>query len=334
MPAISGAKYVVVGGASLLGSQIAAQLLSGGASEVLILDTLALGTTDNIKDVLTDSRCTFVRGDILRINELYDAFQNATGVFSVAGFLSAPMNANPWLGIDVNIRGVQNVMEAARYTGVKKVIFSSSSGVYGAVGDEPNTEDSPLRWQATPPASILYCASKVMGEGIGLYYQQKYGIDFIGLRYTAIYGENQHKRASDGTRVVEAYERIRAGLTPRIEGDGRQVQDYIYVGDVARANLMAMESAATGVGINVASGDDTSMNRMVELILKACGSDLEPEHIYEAHKLALPPMLKQGYSRARAKELLGWEPQVSIEEGVRRLVAWLDKSGGASKTGG
>jgi UDP-glucose 4-epimerase len=324
MPAIAGGKFVVVGGASLLGSHIGEQLLAGAAREVVLLDSLALGSTDNIEFLLTDKRCTFVRGDALRLNELYDAMAGADGVFAVAGFLGMPMAANPWLGIDVNVRGTQNVLEAARYQHVKKAVLSSSVGVYGALGDEPNTDDSPLRWAGMPPALILYCASKVMGEGLGLLYQQRYGLDVLSLRYSAIYGERQHKRAAAVTQVVEAYERIRAGRPPVIDRDGTQVQDYIYVGDVARANLMAMTSAAAGAGMNIASGVDTSQKRVVELVLQACKSDLEPEYYTDPAKLLMPQQTKQGYSRARARELIGWEPQVSIEEGIHRLVAWLD----------
>jgi UDP-glucose 4-epimerase len=224
-------------------------------------------------------------------------------------------------------------MEAARYRGVKKVVFSSSCGVYGAVGKEPTTEDSPLTWAGMPPALAIYCASKVLGEAIGQLYQN-YGVDFVGLRYSSIYGEKQHKRAMDGTRLVEAYERIRAGQSPRIEGDGKQVQDYIHVADAARANLMAMESTTTGVGLNISSGRDTPMNELVDYVLKACGSDLKPEYLTDPDRLRNPVTPRQEYVNSRAKEAIGWEPLVSIEEGVRRTVAWLDKSGGASPTGG
>ncbi|KWF32825.1 hypothetical protein WL88_26180 [Burkholderia diffusa] len=326
MPNISGGKFVVVGGASLLGSHIGEQLLAGGAREVVLLDNLALGSTENIQSLLSDSRCTFVRGDILRLNELVDPLSDADGVFAVAGFLAAPIAANPWTGIDVNVRGMQNVLEACRYQKVKKVVFSSSVGVYGAVGDEPNSDDSPLRWQGMQPAVILYCASKIMGEGFGRFYQQRYGIDFVALRYSAIYGERLHKRALDATRMVEAYERIRSGQPPVIEGDGTGVQDYIYVGDVARANLLAMQSAASGEGINIASGVDTSVNRIVELVLESCQSDLKAEYRDDPAKMKMPVSKKQGYSRDKAKQLIGWEPQVSIEEGIRRLVAWLDQN--------
>lgn len=325
MPAIASGKFVIVGGASLLGSHIAEQLLGSGAREVVLLDSLALGSTDNIDFLLTDKRCAFVRGDALRLNELFDPMKNADGVFAVAGFLGMPLAANPWLGIDVNVRGAQNILEAARVQGVKKVVQSSSVGVYGALGDEPNSDDSPLRWAGMPPALILYCASKIMGEGLGQLYQQRYGLDFLALRYSAIYGERQHKRASAVSQVVEAWENIRAGKPPVLERDGTQVQDYIYVGDVARANLLAMQSAASGAGMNIASGVDTSQNRVVELVLAACQSDLKPSYFTDPNKLLMPQQTKQGYSRARARELIGWEPQVSIEQGIARLVAWLDQ---------
>jgi len=266
MPYISGGKFVVIGGASLLGSHIGEQLLSGGAREVVLLDSLALGATENIDFLLSDKRCTFIRGNALRLNELYDPMDKADGFFAVAGFLGAPMNANPWLGIDVNLRGLQKILESSRYQKVQKVVFSSSNGIYGAVGDEPNTDDSPLRWAGMPPALVLYCASKIMGEALGQLYHQNYGLGFLALRYSAIYGERQHKRAVAGTQMMQAYENIRSGNRPEIERDGTQVTDYIYAVYAARANLMAMESQASGTGMNIVSGVDTSQNRVVELL--------------------------------------------------------------------
>eukprot|EP00456_Euglypha_rotunda_P031287 TRINITY_DN2436_c0_g1_i3.p2 TRINITY_DN2436_c0_g1~~TRINITY_DN2436_c0_g1_i3.p2 ORF type:complete len:334 (+),score=67.10 TRINITY_DN2436_c0_g1_i3:632-1633(+) len=324
MPSIAKGKYVVVGGASLLGSHIGEQLLGQGADEVVLLDNLALGSTDNINHLLVDPRCTFLRGDVLRLNELFDPFAGASGVFAVAGFLGGPITANPWMGIDVNVRGMQNVMEAARYQSVGKVVFSSSVGVYGAIGDDPVTEVAPLRWSGMSPGIALYCTSKIMGEALGMLYQQQHGVDFIALRYSAIYGEHQHKRALDATRMVEAYESIQAGEAPVISGTGEQVQDYIYVGDVARANLLAMQSETAGEAINIASGEDTSQRRIVELIIKACRSDLAPKYYDDPNRLKMPTAAKQNYSREKAKQLIGWEPEVSIAEGIGRLVAWFD----------
>jgi len=325
MPNIARNKFVIVGGASLLGSHIAEQLLDGGASEVVLFDNLSLGSTEHLDSMLADQRCSFVRGDMIRLNELMDPFEGASGVFAVAGFLGAPMTANPWMGLDVNVRGVQNVYEAARVRGVKKVIFSSSVGVYGATGNDPASDETPLRWQTLSPGVILYCTSKIMGEALGRAYKEKYGLDFLALRYSSLYGERQHKRALDATRLVQAYEQVRAGERPVIEGDGSLGLDYIYVGDVARANLMAMESSASGEGFNISSGTNTSLSRMIELIIEECGANLEPEY-RDAAAGANQVSAREGFARDRARELIGWEPQVSIEQGVARLVRWFDQS--------
>jgi UDP-glucose 4-epimerase len=330
MPAISGNKFVVVGGASLLGSHIGEQLLAAGSREVTLVDNLALGSTSNIDSLLEDSRCTFIRADITRLNELYDPFSGAAGVFHVAGFLTAPIAANPWMGLDVNVRGLQNVLEACRYQSVQKVIFSSTSGVYGAQGEGATDETDPLRWDDAPPALILYCTSKIMGEGLGRLYQQNYGLDFVTLRYSGMYGERQHKRAIDATRIVEAYDRVRSGLAPIIQGDGSGLQDYVYAGDVARANLMAMESDATGVGINIASGVATSQRSIIELLVHACGSDLKPEFAEAPDQAGGSYTPTSNLSIDAAKQLIGWEPTVFIEEGVRLLVAWLDQDRAAT----
>jgi UDP-glucose 4-epimerase len=324
VPKIAGGKYVVIGGASLLGSHVGEQLLAGGAREVILLDNLSLGTTDNIEALLNDHRCTFLRGDMLRLNELFDPFDGADGAFCVAGFLGKPMEANPWAGLDVNVRGVQNVLEASRVRGVKKVIFSSSIGVYGAIEDDIRSEDMPLRWQTMPPALILYCASKVLGEGLGQFYAKNHGVEFLALRYSNLYGERLHTRALDATRIITAHEQIKRGERPIIDTNEAKVLDFVYIGDVARANLMAMESAATGEGINIASGEDTSIRRIVDLVLKACRSDLVPEVITDTTRMNMPFTTRVEFDISKAKNLLRWEPKVFMEEGIQRVVDWLD----------
>lgn len=331
MPVIAGGKFVVLGGASQVGSHIGEQLLAGGARELVLLDNLSLGSTQTMQPLLADARCSFVRADVLRLNELFDPLAKADGVFAVAGIMATNIGENPWMGLDVNIRGVQNALEACRYQGVKKIVFSSSAGVYGAPQDDPTDENSPLRWQVLPPAMTLYCASKVMGEGLMQLYQQRHGIDFVALRYTAVYGERQHRRALMGGGIAEACTRIRAGQPAIIEGDGQQAHDYVHAGDVARANLMAMESTVSGEGINICAGLDTSQNRIVEIVTQACGSTLKPEYRQQAANNAkLPSAARQAYSRDKARRLLGWEPQVSIEEGIGRVLRWVDQQAGVS----
>lgn len=323
MAAIAGGKFVVLGGASQVGSTIAEQLLAQGAREVVLLDNLMLGDAGTFQSLLTDERCRFVRGDVLRLNELYDVCEGAQGVFAVAAYMASSIGQNPWAAMDVNIRGLQNALEACRMRGVSKIVISSSTGVYGAPEDDPTDETSPLRWEALPPAMTLYCASKVVGEGLARLYRDRYGLDFVALRYTAVYGERQHRRALVGGHIADSCERIRRGEPPIIEGDGSHVHDYVHVADVARANLLAMESAVSGEGINICGGQAVSQRRIVEIALAAAGSNLQPEQ-RERSGAKLPAASRQTYSREKARRLLGWEPQIAIEEGIGRVLRWID----------
>jgi UDP-glucose 4-epimerase len=325
MPDISGGRFVVVGGASQVGSHIGEQLLAAGAGEVVLLDNLSLGSSDMLQPLLADRRCRFIRGDMLRPSDLFDAFAGADGVFAVAALMATSIGENPWVGLDVNIRGLQNTLEACRCQRVKKVVISSSAGVYGLPSDVPTDEDSPLRWQSLPPSMTLYCASKVIGEGLAQLYRQRHGLDFVALRYTAVYGERQHRRALVGGHIADTCERIRRGEPPIVQGDGQHVFDYVHAGDVARANLLAMESAVSGEGINICSGVETSQSRIVELVAQACGSPQQAVQRERTVGARLPSTARQSYSRDKARRLLGWEPQVSIEEGVARVLRWVDE---------
>ena len=324
MPSISSGKFVVIGGASQVGTHIGEQLLTGGAREVVLVDNLWLGSPEQMQTLLLDPRCRFVRGDVLRVNELYDPLEGADGVFHVAGIMASTIAADPGASLDVNIRGVVNSLEACRYQGVKKFVYSSSAGVYGWLADETTDENSPYRWQVAPAASKIYGAGKIIGEALAEIYQERYGIDYVALRYTAVYGERQHGRAVMGGHVAETCARIRNGEAPIINGEGTQVQDYIYVGDLARANLMAMASDVSGEAFNIVTGRDTSQKRIVEIALEAAGSDLKPEYL-PFKVLRLPPATRQCISNEKAKRMLGWEPQVSIEEGVARVLRWVDQ---------
>jgi UDP-glucose 4-epimerase len=323
MPVIQGGKFAVLGGASQTGIHIGEQLLAAGAREVVLLDNLSMGSEEGIAHLLADSRCRLVRADLLRLNELFDPLAGVDGAFAVAGFMASSLATNSWLGIDVNVRGLQNALEACRYQGVRKVVYSSSTGVYGTPTGQVLDENAPMNWVGLPPAMVFYCASKVMGEAQCRAYQERHGIDFVALRYSAVYGDRQHRRALMGGQMVGAWRRLRAGQPAVIEGDPERVQDYIHVADVARANLMAMESAATGEALNICTGADTSQRRVLELVTQACGSDLAPVRT-EHGESPMRSGARQGYSRARAAKVLGWEPQISIEEGTARLVRWLD----------
>ncbi len=319
---IAGGRFVITGGASLIGSHVADRLLAEGAREVVLLDNFALGTPQAVAHLDGDARVRLVRGDILRINELYDAFAGADGVFAVAGFLTLPLSQNPPLGLAVNVEGQVNTFEACRYAGVNKVVFSSSIAAYGEPGDGLIDESAPANLASYQPGSMLYSCTKLIGEALCKLYSAKHGVDAVALRYATVYGERQHYRGVNALHIIQSYDRIMRGEPPVLPGDGSEVHDYIHVADVARANVMAMASEVTGEVFNVVTGVETTVKRIAEIVLAITGSDLQPEYADDANavKATSSPSLK--LSREKIARMLGWEPELSVEEGIRRLIDW------------
>lgn len=320
---ISGGRFVVTGGASLIGSHVADRLLAEGAREVVLLDNFALGTPETVAHLAGDDRVRLVRGDILRINELYDAFKGADGVFAIAGFLTLPLSQNPPLGLAVNVEGQVNTFEACRYAGVRKVIFSSSIAAYGEPeGDAVIDESFPANLASYQPGSMLYSCTKLIGEALCKLYSARHGVDGVALRYATVYGERQHYRGVNALYIIQNYDKIMRGEPPVLPGDGSEVHDYIHVADVARANVMAMASDVTAEVFNVVTGVETTVKRVAEIVLDVTGSDLQPVYADDAGavKATSSPSLK--LSREKIRAMIGWEPEVSVEEGIRRLIDW------------
>jgi len=320
----SGKIYLVTGGASLIGSHLADALLAAGAREVRLLDNFALGTPDTIGHLLEDKRVKLIRGDILRLGELLEAAQDADGIFALAGFLTIPMFANPSLGVQVNTVGLLNTLEAARFAKVRRVVFSSSVAAYGNAEAEVLTEDAPTVTATLSPVTAVYGVSKLFGESLCRLYAQKYGVEFNALRFASVYGERQHVRAVNANFIAETYERVRQGTRPVIIGDGREVHDYIHVTDIAAGCLAAMVSAQCGLVMNLATGVDSSLTDVVQAVLRICGSALEPEYRPDTRQVRSAGGDHLGFSRAKAEAAIGWVPRISLEEGIRRYIAWRE----------
>jgi UDP-glucose 4-epimerase len=319
---IAGKTFVITGGVSLIGSHITERLLEKGAGRVVLFDNYSLSSPETVKDLLRDPRIKLVRGDILRMHELYDACAGVDGLFSVAAFLTLPLAENPGLGLAVNVQGQANVLEACRYQGVKRVIFSSSTAVYGEPIAGIMDEATPHNLAPFQPAAALYSASKIIGENLCRLYHQKHAISSLSLRYATVYGERQHYRGVNALYIMENYDRIVRGERPVIPDDGREVHDYIHVADVARANVMAMASEESGESLNVATGVATTLNDVVATLSRIMGSDLAPEYRTPASAVRASVGTHLSFSREKIKRVLGWEPQVSLEEGIGRLVRW------------
>lgn len=169
---------------------------------------------------------------------------------------------------------------------------------------------------------MLYSCTKLIGEALCKLYSQKHGVDGVALRYATVYGERQHYRGVNALYIIQNYDKVMRGEPPVLPGDGSEVHDYIHVADVARANVMAMASDVTAEVFNVVTGVETTVKRIAEIVLDITGSDLQPEYADDAGavKATSSPSLK--LSREKIGRMIGWEPQVSVEEGIRRLIDW------------
>ena len=323
MAAIAGARFLITGGASLIGSHVTDALLAAGAAEVRLLDNFSLGTPEVVAHLDGDPRVTLLRGDVLRLNELIDAAQGVAGVFALAAFLTLPLSRNVPLGVAVNTQGVVNTLEAARIAGARRVILSSSVSTYGTSTPEVITEETPFTSAGQQPATNLYGASKLLGEALCAHYGRAYGLEWNALRFASVYGERQHARAVNANFIADSYDAIMRGEPPVILGDGSEVHDYVHVADIASACLAAMASPSQGNVLTIATGLDTTLNQVAALLLEACSAaHLAPEHRADTRAVKSASVAHLGFSRARAEQTIGWTPEVSVGEGIRRYVAW------------
>jgi UDP-glucose 4-epimerase len=295
---------------------------------VVLLDNFSLGSDAAIAHLKDHPRLKLVRGDVMRPADLLRALEGIDGVVQLAAYMTLNFDRDPWGGIDVNIRGVQNVLEACRAMKVRKVIFASSNATYGygpGVKGEL-VESTPFHSMGAPPAAILYGASKIIGEQLCRDMHRKFGLDYVVLRYSTVYGERQHYRAANALYIIETLDKVRRGERPQVFGDGSETKHFVYVGDLARANRMALESAATDVAVNTSGPTPITTLDLVKLVTKLAGGGPEPEFTSGDGKVRLTSGGAFRIAHEEAFNAIGWKPEVGMEEGLKRLIAWLDSS--------
>src|SRR5262245_53759701 len=324
---LQGARLLIVGGASLVGSATAELFLKEGAGEVVILESFFQGGRAALQHIEGDPRLKIVPGDVMRLPQLIAAMKGVDGVLHLAALMTITMDRDPWTGLDVNIRGTQNAIEAACVSGVKKLVFASSNAVYGygpgISGDL--VETTPFHSSDAPPAAILYGASKIVGEQLCRDAHRKRGLDYVVLRYSTVYGERQHYRAANALYIIETYDRVRRGLPPQVIGDGSETKHFVHVADVARANAAAFASEATDAAVNISGPSPVTTLELVRLVTELAGKDVAPEHIAPAPgKVRLTSGGPWRLDHGAAGRVIGWRPEVDMREGIRRLIAWRE----------
>jgi UDP-glucose 4-epimerase len=316
---LGGKRFLVIGGAGFIGSHCVDQLLQEDVEEVVVYDNFSRGREENLREARRDRRLRVFElgGDILHTDLLRKAMEGVDGVFHFAALWLLHCWEYPRSAFEVNIGGTFNVLEACLETGVPRLVYSSSASVYGDAVEEPMTEAHPYN------NTNFYGATKVAGEQMcrALYHRHKgteTTFDYVGLRYMNVYGPRQDYQGAYIAVIMKMLDRLDRGEPPVVYGDGSQAYDFVYVGDVAAANLCAMRAEATDAFYNVGTGTKTTIRELAELVLEVTGSDLEIH--YEP---AGQTFVKNRVGCPRAAEAdLGFRARTELRAGLEALVQW------------
>lgn len=307
-------RVLITGGAGLVGSHIVDLLVQEGVAEIIVLDNFTRGQRSNLAKAQAQGPLVIVEGDIRDRQLLADIMQGVDVVFHQAAIRITQCAEEPRLALEVLADGTFNVLEAAVNAKVKKVVAASSASIYGMAEEFPTTESHHPYNNRT-----LYGAAKTFNEGLLRSFYDMYGLDYVALRYFNVYGPRMDIYGVYTEVLIRWMERIAADQPPLIFGDGKQTMDFVYIEDIARANILAAKADVTDEIFNIASGVESSLNDLAYGLAKVMGSDLKPEYRSERKVNAVQRRLADV---SKAKRLLDFEAQVSLEEGLRRLVNW------------
>jgi UDP-glucose 4-epimerase len=316
-------RILVIGGAGFIGGFVVSEILKHPVKEVIIYDNFARGKMDNIQESLKDTRCSIFPfgGDIREIDILDKAFEGIDYVFHLAAMWLLHCKDFPRTAFDVNIAGTFNILEACVKHKIKKLIYSSSASVYGDAVEVPMTESHPFN------NKNFYGSSKIAGEAMCTAFNDRYGLEVIGLRYMNVYGPGQDQHAVYSGVVPIMLNKIEANETPVINGDGSQAYDFIYVEDIARANVFALTSDAKFGNYNVGTEVQTTIKQLCDKILELKASSLKVQYKPYAADDARQLVQNRIGSAKKAKEEINFSYLFSLEQGLKKLIDWRISNG-------
>jgi len=320
MSLLAGAKVIVTGGAGNVGSHIIDAAIAAGAREVVALDAMVRGVPENLAPALATGKARLEQLDIRDRAAVHDSICSNGGadvVFHQAALRWTRCQESPRECQEVMVDGTFNVLEAAAAAKVTRVVLASSAVVYGEPEALPMHEDQPLN------GTTFYGSMKVANEQLARAFSQLHGVPTTALRYFNVYGPRMDVRSRFVEVMIRWLNLIDEGKPLTLFGDGSSSVDFVYVGDVARANLLACETGTPAVIVNVCSGVETKMRDLAALLLRLTGSAVgmefkrEPEGALPARRVGDP---------RRARELLGFEAKTTLEEGVTALIEWRKRA--------
>ena len=316
-------KVLVIGGAGFIGGFVVTELLKHDVKEVVIYDNLTRGKLDNINNALQDNRVTLFPfgGDVRETDVLDKAFEGVDYVFHLAAMWLLHCKDFPRTAFDVNIAGTFNVLEACVKHNVKKLVYSSSASVYGDALEVPMTESHPFN------NKNFYGATKIAGEAMCTAFNDRYGLEIVGLRYMNVYGPGQDQHAVYSGVVPIMLNKIEAGEQPVINGDGSQAYDFIYVEDVARSNISAALSDVKIGFYNVGTEVQTSIKELCDTILELKESDLKVKYVPYSEDDSRALVQNRIGSRQKAEKEIQFKYKYSLRDGLQMLIDWRKSVG-------
>lgn len=321
---LTGKRILVIGGAGFIGSHVVSELLTTDVSKVVVYDNYARGKRSNLDEALVDSRCSVFAdgGDIREVDVLNRAMKDVDGVVHLAAMWLLHCKDYPRTAFEVNVAGTFNVLEACVNNEIEMLVYSSSASVYGDAVEIPMTESHPFNNRN------FYGATKIAGEAMCRAYHDRYGLNYVGLRYMNVYGPHQDQTAAYTGVIPIMLNKIDANEAPVINGDGSQAYDFITARDAARCNVLALQSGRTDAFYNVGTGVQTSIKQLCDLILRLRSSDLtvtyNPYSAEDARRL----VQNRIGSPTKAADELGFTYQDDLESGLKNLIAWREMNRG------